>query len=460
MKKFSANNIGNFEVLNKSIVGFEFEFYAEKPYYKLLEYLNNELEGIKVKGYRKYHSKFNPTDKIFKIEPDYSLGNQGVEVITGPIPYVNAKVILLKILKIIQEFGRTNEKCSIHINISFDPDETPKTIDLVNQLKIILDINEDYIYKLFPERKDSYYAKSVKRIIPFKGYDFSTSAINHITNNLELPNTKYYGINTKVITEGRIEFRYIGGKDYQHKSNEILELLNYFIITTWNSINENLDENNIKELQEYLNDNVSNYKKFKTAEDFIAEFPSIKLQVDKNSELNYIRIYYDLFYDKLFDLVNNIYNLQDCIINWNNESKKIELVDADFKSIFDLKYVDFINCNINGGTIYKSNIINCEIKNSHLYTSSIINSQAFNSKIEACKIDSSSEITNCYLFNTFLDGTMDGGVFRSGRIGQFAVIGDDVEIITRVDSYFGIEQTDDDKKLKGSEIDKKDWMKK
>ena len=55
MKKFSINNISDFDVLNNAIVGFEFEFYSDKSYYKLLEYLNRELEGIDIKGFNKYH---------------------------------------------------------------------------------------------------------------------------------------------------------------------------------------------------------------------------------------------------------------------------------------------------------------------------------------------------------------------------------------------------------------------
>lgn len=458
MKKFSINNIHNFDILKKAVIGFEFEFFAEKSYFKLLEYLNREFAGIKTRGYRKYHSKFNPTEKIFKIEPDYSLGPRGVELISGPLPYVNARTILLKVLKIIQDFGRTNEKCSIHINISFDEDLSEKSIELLNSLKIILDIDENFIYKRFPQRENNFYAKSVKKLIPYKGFDFANDAIRHLSNNLELPETKYYGINSNTITEGRLEFRYIGGTNYQNKTVEILDLMDYFIITTWNSIDTNLSDENIKELREYLNDNINNFKKYKQYEDFIAEFPTVKLQVDKDVDSKTIKTHYNNFYDKLFDLINNIYNLQDCIINWNTESKKLELIDAKFKGIFDIKNVDLIECIIDSGSYFKCNLINCEMRNTHIYTSSVINTSVFNSKIEASKIDSMSEVKDCYLFNSLLDGYMSGGVFRSGKIGENAEIEDDVEVITGIDSYFGIKQHDVDKNDK-KKLDKKTWLK-
>ncbi|MFW6009189.1 MAG: amidoligase family protein [archaeon] len=461
MKKFSIENINDFNILKNAVVGFEFEFFTEKSYFKLLEFLNREMGSIETRGYKKYHSKFNPNEKIFKIEPDYSLGSMGVELVTGPLTYVNSRIVLLKILKLIQEYGRTNEKCSIHINISFEQNEKRKTIELLNILKLILSINEKYIYKKFPERENNFYAKSVTKIIPFKGFDFTNNAIRHITNNLELPDTKYYGINTNVITDGRIEFRYIGGLDYQYKTAEILDLMDYFILETWNSIDEELNDEDISKLREYLNKNISNFKRFKNYENFISEFPTIKLQVDKNIDNKIIKTYYNLFYDQLFNLLNNIYNLQDSIINWNNESKRLELVDSNIKGIFDIKNVDIIDCVIDSGNYYKCNLINCEIRNAHIGSSSIINTGVLNSKIDSSKIDSTSDIKDCYLFNTLLDGFMKGGVFRSGKIGENAIIEDDVEIITNMGSYFGVKQKEIEERGKGKDkkVNKNQWIK-
>jgi hypothetical protein len=459
MRKFSIDNISDYDILKYAVIGFEFEFFCEKPYYKLLEYLNRELGEIKVRGFSRYHSKFKPSEKIFKIEPDYSLGNSGVELITGPQKYVNSRIILLKILKIIQDFGRTNDKCSIHINVSFDVDEVPyKSIELVNKLKLILDIDENLIYRSFPEREYNFYAKSIKRLIPFKKYDFSIDAVKHLKNNIELPDTKYYGVNTNPITEGRLEFRYIGGTSYQDKVPEILDLMDYFVIKTWNCINEDLTKENMDNLMDYLTENISNFKKYKTYEDFISEFPTIKLQVDKDTTPITIKTYYDSFYEKLFDLINNIYNLQDCIINYNTENKKLEIVDAEFKTIFDVKNVDLIECTIEGGSFYRCNIVNSQVSNSHIYKSIIMNSDIFNSKIDSSKIDSTSIVNNCYLFNSLLDGGMNGGVFRSGKIGENAEIADDVEIITRTNSYFGVKQDDDIEKSKKKD-DKNKWLK-
>jgi hypothetical protein len=111
-----------------------------------------------------------------RIEAVNSGGADMLELITGPLPYPDCKIILLKILKILQDIAYTTDKCSIHINVSFDEKAEKSIYDLV-PIKLLLDVDEDKIYELFPERENNYYAKSVKQIIPFKGYTQTTDSV-------------------------------------------------------------------------------------------------------------------------------------------------------------------------------------------------------------------------------------------------------------------------------------------
>ena len=442
MKKFSDKYLNRIDILRKAIVGFEFEFYADKSYYKLLEYLNRELAPIKIAGYRKYHSSGEVDTDHFKIEPDLSLGSDGVELITGPLAYVNAKIILLKILKIIQEFGRTDDKCSIHINISFDKEQTPNTLDFLNPLKIILKMDEDFVYNFFPHRKNNFYAKSVKKIIPFRDYDFSDIASNLLINCLELPETRYYGINIKNMNSGRLEFRYIGGADYHKKTDEILQLMDYFIILTYECINAKLDEEDLAKLREYLSDNISNFKKFAKYDSFIAEFPSVKLQVDKDSDYKIVNSFYGKFYNNLYDIISNIYNLSDCVINYDTDTHKLEIVQANFKTIFDVKNINIIECTIDGGSFTKCEILDSEIRNGHIDGCKLTSTNLYRCKVENSTIDHGCKLVDCYVYNCVLNGKMEGGVFRSGKIGEFAEMDSNVKILNEVDNYFGVRISD------------------
>jgi len=447
MKIYSNEYITDFDKLKNAIIGFEFEFYTDRSYYKLLELLNNELTPIKTHGFRKYHSSFKPDENNFKLEPDLSGGPELVELITGPLPYVNAKIILLKILKVLDKYARTDEKCSIHINISFEDNEDGKVLDNLNQLKLILQVDEDYIYNFFPERKNNIYAKSVKNLIPFKGFDFSINAIDIIQTNLQLPDTKYFGINFKTVEKGRLEWRYIGDKDYHKKTAEILSLMDYFISLTWNCLNEKLDEEDLKKLENYLFENINTFKTFSSYDDFIAEFPTIDIQVDKLSEYGVIKGYYDTIYNDIYEIVRNIYNLKNCIINYDTQVNRIELVDATFKTIFDLDNLDFIECSMNSGRYNSCNFISSELVNGTIHGGQIVDSTIINSKIENAKIDKESEVSDSYLYQCNIDGIVNGdSVLRLCKLGPNVEIADSVRIVTDTNNYFHTAPASDNKK--------------
>ena len=124
MEKYSDKFLNQSGKLMNAIVGMEFEFYMKDlSFYKTLELLNQELSPVKVWGFREYHSDFTPDDKNFKIEPDLSGGSNMIELVTGPLDYYDAKYYLIKIVKFIQTYGYSNEKCSVHFNLSFNGDK-------------------------------------------------------------------------------------------------------------------------------------------------------------------------------------------------------------------------------------------------------------------------------------------------------------------------------------------------
>jgi len=447
MEKYSEKYINEFEIMKHAVVGFEFETYSKLNYHKTLELLNRELD-VKVSGFRIYHSSFEPTETHWKVEADLSLGYEGCEIISGPIPYTNAKIYLLRMLRILQgPHFYTDEKCSIHINISFDKKTSPRLLDKLNKLKLILNVDEDFIYKYFSNRENNFYAKSVKKIIPFKSYDFSNNAADLLVNSLELPDTKYYGINLLNIFEGRIEYRYIGGEKYETKTAEILDLMDYFIQLTWLSIDD-LDEDDMDKLKDYLTDNINQFKNFAKLDKFIAQFPSIMLQIDMSNDETILMTYYEQIYTQLYDIITNIYNLSNCIINYDSEEQQLELIDATFKTIFDIKKLTIIDSVIDGGSFSNCTFINTTIKNAHLNNCKVHDTDVYSTKIESCQVDSTSILHNCYVFNTMLDGGMIGGVFRSGKLGESATLDSDVKIVSGVNNFFGNNDQSIEDKLK------------
>ena len=452
MRKYSDKFLNQSGKLKSARIGFEFEFYmSDLSYYKTLEILNDELKPVKVWGFRQYHSDFTPDAENFKIEPDLSGGSNMVELVTGPLDFYDAKYYLIKIIKFIQNYGYTNEKCSIHFNVSFDD----KDLNDLNSLKLILNIDEEEIYRTYPTRKDNVYTKTVKKIIPYKEYDFFNIPVNVVKNNMRLPSDKYYGINFIHInnekSSQRLEFRYIGGKDYEKNIGQLIYFMERFIINVHDSVNADFNAEDVNKLEEYLEDNIKTFKNFSNYDNFIIDFSSIQLQIDQNSNYDVIAAYYPKIYPRLFGLIDSVENIQECIINYVTSTQTMEIVDARLKTTSTLKNLDLVNCQLEG--IFEDCLfMGCEIVNSQCIKSKLLQSEAEESKILNCKVEQST-LNNCYFMSGLLNGDMYGGVFRSGKLGPFATMDSEVKIVTDNNNFFDTKYEDETKSDKKGIID-------
>ena len=243
-------------ILNAALMGVEFEFYSNFDLEATQKSLAKLLDR-KIRLEDKAHSDFQPSAEEFKMEPDMSGGKGLIELVTGPIPYRNARIMVIKMLNWISENGYTNDRASIHINLSFDKKylEDPALISKMNVLKFILDFDEQQIYKFFPNREKSAYAKSIKWVMPkWEAFHFDANQV--ASNNFKFADTKYYGINFSKKEKNYLEFRYLGGADYEKKTDNILYLIERFLMQMWNSCNDpRFTAENKIELQRIINKN-------------------------------------------------------------------------------------------------------------------------------------------------------------------------------------------------------------
>ena len=140
--------------IHMSKVGFEFEFYSKSDLTKTKDSLTRVL-GKKIRIEDKAHSDFSPSVDVFKMEPDNSGGTGMIELVTGPMQYPEAKVILVKVLNWIKENGSTNDRSSIHVNLAFDLERMGAKFDMtkLDVGKFVLSFDEDLVYKTFPNRE-------------------------------------------------------------------------------------------------------------------------------------------------------------------------------------------------------------------------------------------------------------------------------------------------------------------
>ena len=416
-------------ILNYSILGFEFEFYSNYSDNETAKKLS-ELLNKKIPVYDKAHSDMAVTDEIFKLEKDFSGGQKMVELVSGPLPYKESIVLLKKVFDWINENGYTNSRSSIHINISFNKDIVGKNfLNKLDVLKFILDFDENKIYELFPIRKDSVYAKSIKHIIPKnKFYIENPKSIS--SKDFILPSLKYYGINFSKLMKGYLEFRYIGGKDYQKRYDDIMNLINYYIITLYQSIiNKEYTKENKKELKRIIKLHMHLLKSYKSYKDFLIEYPNIKLMYDLRDNPVIMTTVYNNIRNKIFDILN-FTNIESGFINYNSDTGKYEIKDAKIDKIFNLDNVDLINCEIRG-FVSNLNLFDCTLINTDIKDSKLYNCKIKNSKVQNSYINNLCEIIDSYIFGKkgIMNGSMTGGIFREGKLTNDAKF-TDTEIVT------------------------------
>jgi len=417
-------------VLNASLVGIEFEFYSN---YSLEETQQkvSELLGRKIQLEDKAHSDFQPDDKVFKIEPDMSGGKGLIELVTGAMPYKNARIVILKMLGWIKENGYTTDRSSIHLNLSFDKNylEDNNTISKMNVLKFILEFNEDQVYKLFPNRKDSIYAKSIKWVMPkHESFYFNDSFLT--VNNFNFPNTKYYGINFDKKIKNYLEFRYVGGKDYEEKKDNIFYLLDRFIIQMWKScFHTEFTDTNKVELKKILNRNLPYREILKDHKNLKKHFPKIDLMVDLQESDTVIRLQWERIKHKIVSALS-VGGLVDGIINYDSDLGAIQVKDGKFPVCYELDGFDLVDCEVNGN-VFNSNFYNCKVKNSTIeYCNLYQGTEVTESKIKSSYVNGSVTAKNCYVFGRdgVFKGKMIGGIFREGFVSDETRF-DDAEVV-------------------------------
>jgi hypothetical protein len=332
MQKLSIDSSRE-SILNSSLMGLEFEFYSNIDLEATQKSLAKLLDR-KIRLEIKAHSDFVPSAEEFKMEPDMSGGKGLIELVTGPIPYRNARLVVIKMLKWISENGYTNDRASIHINLSFDDKylEDPAMVSKMNILKFILEFDEAQVYKFFPDREHSAYAKSVKWIMP-KWESFHFDANQIASNQYKFADTKYYGINFSKSEKNYLEFRYIGGKDYEKRVDDILYLTEMFLQRMWKSCNDPrfTPENKI-ELQRILNKNKPISDMLKDYTKVTENWPGIKILADLQDN-NWLITDASLIFYVDQNASSNIAPEQLFVYNYDENSQLLDMLTEGILSL-------------------------------------------------------------------------------------------------------------------------------
>ena len=404
-------------VLMNSKIGYEYEFYSnyspEETGEKLSKYLDK-----KISVFDESHNDFKVTADHYKIEKDYSGGKKLIELVTAALPYQEARITLIKVLKWIKENGNTNSRCGLHFNISFNDKLGSSFLVRLNRLKFILDFDEDKIFKDYPDRKNSVYAKSIKYVIPVDKLSFET-AKNVNQNDFIFPTEKYYGVNFLKLEKNYLEFRYLGGDGYESKTDKLLATQDLFIESLYKAAaNPAFSQDDKKKLNKILSKHKNVIEAYASFDKFKENFPNIGLLVNMDTDNRNIDTFWSKIRERIFELLTEG-GLTKGVINYDSDSGKMQVKDADFQNSFKLEGIDIVDCTKVRGIVNKCDVFNSSLEGAEVYESNLFdNCKTLNSKLKDCYVNRTSVLVDSYFCgnNGVMNGSMKGGIFREGKI--------------------------------------------
>ena len=436
-KDISKRNL--FENVN---LGLEFEFFSPFTREELAEKLTKAL-GKKVHWTNQYHSDIPIAADEFKLEPDFSGGFKMNELITGILPYNEAIHTMFKIFNFIGEHGFTSERTGMHINISFNETDLglKERLQHLNVFKYILNLNEAKIFEMWPSAKSriqKIYKNSVLNIYPKNKFIAETGlAYSSPASPLDfnLPHTKYFGLNFTKLSKNYLEVRYAGGKDYEAKKTDSVELINYIAESLYSTLSQNAEyspaEN--RKISDILTKHREILLSVKTYENFIRAYPDIDLYVDLRDDPRIVESNYENLKEKLFELITTG-NLAKGVVNYDTGKQRIQVKDAKLKESFSIRNVDFINCSIEGELI-GCELYGCKVRSSNIQESKFITGNDIRySYIKDCSFnrEGTNRIDLSYIKSnpdSPIYGDLRECIVRSGTVGLSCRVDSKTEFI-------------------------------
>jgi len=196
--------------------------------------VENVLNDFPIKNIKAEWSSsktLSPGSKSWRYEKDATIDDIGIEIKSPPMPISDFIKTCPKIFTWINKNGYTDDSCGFHIHMSLS--NTPDLERVVDLVKLTFFTDEEYIFKFFDSRKSNENVLSVKDNIMKKG-GVSKGDLDDLLDVKKIKNkfetSHYNAINWEGLDDshGHIEFRYIGGKNYEKKWDNIRTILGQY----------------------------------------------------------------------------------------------------------------------------------------------------------------------------------------------------------------------------------------
>ena len=424
------NSQSLYPLFEKSLIRITADFESDKEPRSAVSELSKEL---KTKVSSQEPSSFN-----FQLKR----GEDGTyHLITPFLLYRDSRLVIINLLKWIERNGSTDINTNLIIDLKFLDQEpgpfkgtllsTATKIDNIDRLKFILEFDEELIYKNFPSRKNYFISQSIQNFEPTN--KFIAKEYSSVDPKFyQIPSTFNCGINFEHLNEGFLRMQYIGGVSYDKKIDEILNSINQFCVTAWDSsLNRNLSRENIIKFEKIVSKNKKIRESYYDFAIFQKNFPKIKFTVDLIDNNKSLDTYYQTLRERIYEILSNIETSKGFELNYDSSISVFQINEGDL-ICKNVNGVEFINCKIKGGIFNKVDFFNCVLNDSYLSECNLF----LESKANQCILVNSFTNRTSEILNTdfsgmagVLNGKMEGGIFRNGKIGLFANISSSTKVI-------------------------------
>jgi len=416
-----------------SYIGLELDFFCKFSIKKVAEKFSSVLKTPVIVITT---DEFTPENGKFYIKESYSLGSERFSFISAPMPYSESRQTVIKAFSLIKEYCYTDETCIAKVDYSYNEALIPISIKKLDILKFILEFNEDMMWKFFPSQKDSLYVKSIKNILPQNKF-YRSENVNVQDFNYILPNMEFFGVLFNRVKDGFVEFRYIGGKDYEYKIVEALDLIGiYNGFLSKCLFMPNYTDKNKADLKKIIKSSDRRLKSYDSYEHFAEAYPKIKLTVDLDTNPQIIKSKYAKFRDQIFDLLASS-DITEGSINYDSAMSRIQIENV-IANIYTIHEWEFINCDLVIQYAEKCSFFECRINNSSLSECNLYRfCKVKNSRLRDTYINRTSEIENTYITGKLstIEGIIKGGKIASGRLGIHSQVSKQTELIDYTKIY-------------------------
>jgi len=296
--------------------------------------------------------------------------------------------------------------------------------------KMILKMDENFIYNKFPLMEDSPFSLSIKKLVPFDQFLNVSNPLQDFKNAFKLPIAEYYGIDFTEQPMGILKFNYIGGPKYAQKPHEVNESIKYYIMATYQTLNTANYTMDMKHEFDKLTEEYSKMRRSYYEPDYFMDaFPEIKVLVNLREGDQVVKSYWDKIRVPLLKLVLES-GFRKGSFNLDTDQGLFEIKGAVLKGV-KISNMNIVNCEIKGlvekCSLWRSKFENSRISNSILVAVNEVKS----SLLTGCRADRDNDVERSYIVNQgeIINCRVNESIIKNAGLGQNVKLDEECTVI-------------------------------